>query len=93
MSLLRRKTAWQKRDDAIDKASELLHEAIGQLRLAHHYAAAMGDSEFATALWELADELPLVTREVDAHLIPNWRWHLNNPRLPVRSLSRPAKYA
>jgi hypothetical protein len=87
MGIFRRKTSWDKRDQAIGKASDLLHEAIGQLRLAHYYAAEMKDKEFATALWELADEMPVVTREIDGHLHPTWRVHLDHPRLPLRALS------
>lgn len=89
---LRRKSNWEQRDDAIDKASDLIHRAIAELRQASNCAARMLDEEMATALWNLSDELPIVTREIDAHLSPSWRAHVDKPRLPVRSLSRPAKY-
>ncbi len=85
--IFQRKTTWDKRDQAIEKASDLIHAGIQQLRPAHHYAAEMGDPEFATALWELAEELPAVTREIDGHLHEGWRTHIDHPRLPLRRLS------
>lgn len=88
MRLFRRKSTWDKRDDAIAKASDLLHEAVRQLRSAHYYAADMGDPEFATALWEIGDLIPVVTREVDAYLY-DWAAIHQPPRhTPFNSVRR-----
>jgi hypothetical protein len=87
----RKKTDCEKRDEAIEQASTLLHKAAGQLCLAHHYAAQMGDPGFADALWQIRDLIPAVTREVDAYL-HDWAAIMQAPRhepaVPVRKTRR-----
>lgn len=77
--MFRRKTKRQKRDEAIGRAHDHLHLAIHELRLAHAYAASMGDQGFATALWEIGDLIPAVSREVGAYVY-DWQARIQPPR-------------
>jgi hypothetical protein len=77
--LFKRKLPREQRDTHIAMASEYLHRAVRNLRMAHHHAADMGDPDLATALWEIGELIPQVTREVDAYLY-DWSAVIQPPR-------------
>jgi hypothetical protein len=61
---------WRQRDRHIGRAYRKLHEAVGELRMAHSVAVEMGDMSFADDLWDYSEKIlnTRVTAELSDHL-------------------------